>query len=268
MTSVFFLMLHGRGQIPIKSDAEVAAVRAACVVAATVLDELCTMVAPGVSTYEIDQRGKELIASLGAESACYNYRIGTHVYPAHTCLSINDEVVHGIASLSRVLQEGDNVSVDVVVRYKGFIGDNARTVLVGEADPKMHNLLEVTEAALHEGIAQARAGKRVGDISHAVQRFVEKHGYSVVRDFVGHGVGRSMHEEPQIPNFGKKGSGAKLYPGMTLAIEPMVNMGRPSIRMDADGWTARTADGLPAAHFEHTVLVTEAEPEILTILKK
>lgn len=261
-------MLHGKGHIPIKNDEEVAAVRAACVVAATVLDELCKMVAPGVSTYEIDQRGKQLMAELGAESACYNYRVGSNVYPGYTCLSINDEVVHGIASLSRVLAEGDNITVDVVVRYKGFIGDNARTLLVGEGTPKMRNLLEVTERALHEGIAQAHAGKRVGDISHAVQRFVEKHGYSVVRDFVGHGVGRSMHEEPQIPNYGKKGSGPKLYPGMTLAIEPMVNMGRPQIRIDADGWTARTADGLPAAHFEHTVLITDAEPEILTILKK
>lgn len=261
-------MLRSRSQIPIKNDEEVAAVRAACVVAATVLDELCKMVAPGVSTYEIDQRGKELIASLGAESACYNYRVGSNVYPAYTCLSINDEVVHGIASLSRVLKDGDNITVDVVVRYKGFIGDNARTVIVGEGTPPMRKLLEVTEQALYEGIAQARSGNRIGDISYAVQRFVEKHGYSVVRDFVGHGVGRSMHEEPQIPNFGKKGTGAKMYPGMTLAIEPMVNMGRYPIRMDADGWTARTADGQPAAHFEHTVLVTEDEPEILTILKK
>lgn len=261
-------MLHGKGHVPIKSEAEVAGVRAACLIAAGVLDELCKMVATGVSTYEIDQRGKELIAGYGAESACYNYRVGSHVYPAYTCLSVNDEVVHGIGSLSRVLQEGDNITVDVVVRYKGFIGDNARTVIVGQGSEKMQKLLEVTEQALHEGIAQARAGKRVGDISYAVQRFVEKHGYSVVRDFVGHGVGRSMHEDPQIPNYGRKGSGAKLYAGMTLAIEPMVNMGRYAIRMDADGWTARTADGFPAAHFEHTVLVTDGEPEILTILKK
>lgn len=261
-------MLRSRAQIPIKSDEEVAAIRDACLVAATVLDELCKMVAPGVSTYEIDQRGKELMAELGAQSACYNYRVGNHVYPAHTCLSINDEVVHGIASISRVLQEGDNITVDVVVDYKGFIGDNARTVLLGEGTPQMRKLLEVTEQALYEGINEARPGKRIGDISHAVQRFVEKHGYAIVRDFVGHGVGRSMHEEPQIPNFGKKGTGAKMYPGMTLAIEPMVNMGRAAIRIDTDGWTARTVDGLPAAHFEHTVLITDDAPEILTILKK
>ncbi|GHC08923.1 type I methionyl aminopeptidase [Cerasicoccus arenae] len=251
-----------------RPDEEVQGVREACVVAATVLDKLCKMVASGVCTYDIDLAGKKLIADMGAQSACYNYQAENKIYPAHTCLSVNDEVVHGIGKLDVVLKEGDNITVDVCVKYKGFVGDNARTLVIGEASEEMKLLVDRTREALDLGIAQARAGNRVGDISHAVQSFVEGHGYSVVRNFVGHGVGRSMHEDPQIPNFGRKKSGAKLYPGMTLAIEPMVLAGRHEIDIDDDQWTARTRDRKPAAHFEHIVLVTEDEPEILTIPEK
>lgn len=252
----------------IKPDEEVQAIRESCVIAATVLDRLCQMVKAGVTTYDIDQEGKKLLAEFGAESACYNYQVGSKIYPAYTCLSVNDEVVHGIGKMSCVLKEGDNITVDVCVKYNGFVGDNARTVIVGRASNEMKKLVDCTKEALDLGIAQARAGNRVGDISHAIQSFVEGHGYSVVRNFVGHGVGRTMHEDPQIPNFGRKKSGAKLYPGMTLAIEPMVLAGRHDLVEDEDQWTARTRDGNPAAHFEHTVLVTEDEPEILTIPAK
>lgn len=261
-------MLRKRSFRSIRPEAEVEAVRESCVIAATVLDKLCQMVEPGVTTYDIDLQGKKLLAEMGAESACFNYQVGNKVYPAYTCLSVNDEVVHGIGKLSTELKEGDNITVDVCVKYNGFVGDNARTLIVGQGSDEMTRLVDSTREALELGIAQARAGNRVGDISHAIQTFVEGKGYSVVRNFVGHGVGRTMHEDPQIPNFGRKKSGAKLYPGMTLAIEPMVCAGSHQLIEDDDQWTARTKDGKPAAHFEHTVLVTGDEPEILTIPKK
>ncbi|MEO0794748.1 MAG: type I methionyl aminopeptidase [Verrucomicrobiota bacterium] len=261
-------MLRRRSHKQIRPDEEVQAVREACVVAATVLDKLCQMVEVGVTTYDIDQAGKRLLASMDADSACFNYQVGNRIYPAYTCLSVNDEVVHGIGKLETVLNDGDNVTVDVCVQYNGFIGDNARTVIVGQGSESMERLVEKTRKALELGIAQARAGNRVGDISSAIQQYVQQSGYSVVREFVGHGVGRTMHEDPQIPNYGRPKSGAKLFPGMTLAIEPMVLEGGAAISIDDDGWTARTRDGKPAAHFEHTVLVTEDEPEILTIPKK
>ena len=186
-------------------------------------------------------------------------------YPAYTCLSVNEEVVHGIGSLKRILRDGDIISVDVTVEYNGYIGDNAITIPVGTIAPRIAELLKVTEEALHLGIQQAVTGNRIGDISHAVQTFVEAHGFSIVREMVGHGVGRSMHEEPQIPNFGRRNSGEKIKPGMTLAIEPMVNLGGYAVRTLSDGWTVVTADGQPSAHFEHTVLTTDSGPEILTI---
>jgi len=254
--------------IPIKTEVEIQQMREASRVAANVLDELCELVAPGVTTYELDQQAKKLLDTYGAESACYNYRVGNRVYPAFTCLSVNDEVVHGIGSIQCVLKEGDNITVDVVVSYQGFIGDNARTVGVGNVSAEMDFLVKRLHRMRNIAIDFAKPGNRVGDISHAVQTFVESRNLSIVREFVGHGVGLSMHEEPQIPNFGKKSSGAKLYPGMTLAIEPMVNLGKPQIKIDDDGWTARTIDNKPAAHFEHTVLVTDEGPEILTIPKK
>lgn len=253
--------------IPIKNPQEIEKMRKAGFIAAKVLDEMCKHAVVGISTYELDQLGKTLIEELGAKSACFNYRVGSKVYPAYTCISINEEVIHGIGTLKRILQEGDIASIDVSVIYDNFIGDNARTVVIKSASEEALKLLKVTEEALYKGIEQARPANRVGDISAAIQEHVEKHGFSVVRDFVGHGVGRSIHEEPQIPNYGRKNSGPKLKAGMTLAIEPMVNMGGYAVRYADDGWTAVTSDGKLSAHFEHTVLVSDEGPEILTISK-
>ncbi|MEX0325426.1 MAG: type I methionyl aminopeptidase [Puniceicoccaceae bacterium] len=251
--------------IPIKSEHELEIMRTACRIAATVLDEMCKLVAPGVNTYDLDQSGKQFLAKYGARSACFGYQVGSKRFPAYTCLSVNDEIVHGIGNLKRVMQEGDIVSVDVCVEYKGFIGDNARTVPVGTISGEKDKLLSVTQDSLLKAIAEARPGNRVGAISNAVERAVRPHGYGIIRDFVGHGVGRSMHEPPQIPNFGPRNRGERLRPGMTLAIEPMIALGTPKVMMGDDGWTALTLDGRDAAHFEHTVLVTAGEPEILTV---
>jgi methionyl aminopeptidase len=251
--------------IPIKNPEAVRRMRESCAIAATVLSRLKEQVRPGITTYDLDQIGRDLIASFGARSACHGYQLHSRRYPAYTCLSVNEEVVHGIGSLKRILRDGDIVSLDVVVEYNGYIGDNALTVPVGSVAPRVAELLKVTAEALDIGIAQARVGNRIGDISHAVQVFVESHGFSVVREMVGHGVGREMHEEPQIPNFGRKNSGEKIKPGMTLAIEPMVNLGGYQVKTLSDGWTIVTADGKPSAHFEHTVLTTDSGPEILTI---
>ncbi|HEX2100220.1 MAG TPA: type I methionyl aminopeptidase [Candidatus Synoicihabitans sp.] len=251
--------------IPIKNAAGIARMREACAVAATVLYQLREHVRPGITTYDLDQTGRELMEALGARSACFGYTLGSRRYPAYTCLSVNDEVVHGIGSLKRALVDGDVISLDVVVEYGGYIGDNALTLGVGTVAPEKEKLLRVTEEALRLGIAQAQVGQRIGDISAAVQAHVERHGFSVVRDMVGHGVGTAMHEEPQIPNFGKRGKGELIKPGMTLAIEPMVNAGTWRTKTLSDGWTIVTVDGAPSAHFEHTVLTTELGPEILTI---
>ena len=251
--------------IPIKNPEAITRMREACAVAATVLARLKEQVRPGITTYDLDQIGRDLIASLGARSACHGYQLHSRRYPAHTCLSVNEEVVHGIGSLKRILRDGDIIALDVVVEYHGYIGDNALTVPVGAIAPRTAELLKVTEEALYLGIKQATVGNRIGDISHAVQTFVEARGFSVVRDMVGHGVGRTMHEEPQIPNFGRRHSGEKIKPGMTLAIEPMVNLGGYAVRTLGDGWTVATTDGSPSAHFEHTVLTTDSGPEILTI---
>jgi methionyl aminopeptidase len=251
--------------IPIKNSEAIKRMRESCAIAATVLVKLKEQVRPGITTYDLDQIGRDLIASLGARSACHGYQLHSRRYPAHTCLSVNEEVVHGIGSLRRILRDGDIISLDVVVEYNGYIGDNAMTVPVGVIAPRTAELLKTTEEALYIGIKQAQVGNRIGDISHAVQTFVEARGFSIVREMVGHGVGREMHEEPQIPNFGRKNTGEKIKPGMTLAIEPMVNLGGYRVRTLADGWTVVTSDGSPSAHFEHTVLTTDSGPEILTI---
>ncbi len=253
--------------IPIKDTEAIKRMRESCSIAATVLARLKEQVRPGITTYDLDQIGRDLIASFGARSACHGYQLHSRRYPAYTCLSVNEEVVHGIGSLKRILRDGDIISLDVVVEYNGYIGDNAQTVAVGTIAPRTAELLKITEEALSIGIKQAVPGNRIGDISHAVQSFVESHGFSVVREMVGHGVGREMHEEPQIPNFGRRNSGEKIKPGMTLAIEPMVNLGRYEVRTLSDGWTVVTSDGSPSAHFEHTVLTTESAPEILTIAR-
>jgi methionyl aminopeptidase len=245
--------------IILKSERDLEAMRPACAVAGTVLEEVAAYVQPGVTTKDMDDFAASRIKHYGAKSAFLGYR----KYPCQICISVNDQVVHGLAG-SRAVRFGDIVSLDVGVIYNGFVGDTARTVAVGGCDVLAQRLMDVTERALHEGIAQAVAGKRVGDISRAVQHHVESQGFSVVREFVGHGVGRSMHEEPQVPNFVDGKSSPKLRPGMTLAIEPMVNAGSPGVKILNDGWTVVTQDGSISAHFEHTVLITESEPEILT----
>ena len=246
----------------VKSPEELARMRVACQAAADVLAALVAMVAPGRRTKELDEAAAELIKARSGKSPFLGYR----GYKGHICVSINEEVVHGVPGDRRV-QYGDIVSLDVGIVVDGFVGDNATTVPVGMVDFKVQQLLEVTERALYAGIGAARAGNRVGDISNAVQRMVETAKFNVVREFVGHGVGRSMHEEPQIPNFGVAGRGPKLRPGMTLAIEPMTTLGNYAVELMDDGWTVVTADRTPAAHFEHTVAVTEGEPEILTCRK-
>lgn len=220
------------------------------------------MITPGITTREVDLFAAGRMKEYGARSAFLGYR----KYPCHICISVNEQVVHGIAGGRRLLF-GDLVSLDVGVVYDGFIGDNARTVAAGGCSAADQRLMDVTEQSLMLAIAQAVAGNRVVDISRAVQSHVESHGYSVVREFVGHGVGRSMHEEPQIPNHVDGKSSPRLRPGMTLAIEPMVNAGRPEVVILDDGWTVVTRDGARSGHFEHTVLVTDGAPEILTCAK-
>jgi len=251
--------------IPIKDKEGIARMREVCAIAATVLDSLKPLVRPGVTTMDLEEAGRAEIARLGARSACYGYQHGSRRYPAHTCISVNEEVVHGIPSYKRVLREGDIVSLDIVLEYNGYIGDNAVTVPVSPVLPMVEKLLRVTREALAIGVRAAHVGNHIGDISHAVQTHVEANGFSVVRDMVGHGVGVAMHEPPEIPNFGKKGSGERIRPGMTLAIEPMVNMGGYATLTLPDGWTVVAADHSPSAHFEHTVLTTDKGPEILTI---
>ena len=245
--------------IILKTERDLEAMRPACAVASAVLDEVSAWITPGVTTQEIDDYAASRIKSYGARSAFLGYR----KYPCYICISVNEQVVHGLASDRRV-QFGDVVSLDVGIIYNGFVGDTARTIAVGGCDVGSQKLMDVTEKALWEGIAQARAGHHVADISRAIQTYVERNDFSVVREFVGHGVGRSMHEEPQIPNFVDGKSSTRLRPGMTLAIEPMVNQGAADVKILADGWTVVTRDGKRSAHFEHTVLVTEGEPEILT----
>jgi methionyl aminopeptidase len=249
--------------IKLKSADDLKLMRPACVVAAMVLDEIAGFIKPGITTRQVDEYAAARIAAHGAKSAFLGYR----KYPCHTCLSVNDEVVHGLAN-EREIKFGDIVSVDVGVRYNGFIGDNARTVAVGGCGLLAQRLMDVTEQSLYLGIAAAVPGNRVTDISRAVQEYVEGNGFSVVREFVGHGVGRSMHEEPQVPNFVDRKMNDRLRPGMTIAIEPMVNAGQADVKILKDGWTVVTRDGSLSAHFEHTVLITDGEPEILTWAKK
>ncbi len=246
--------------IPIKRPDEIKKITRASEIVAEALITLKQVISPGITTKELEQIAEEVIRSRGGIPAFKGYR----GYPASICASVNDEVVHGIPSIDVVLREGDLISIDLGVIYQGYIGDAAITVAVGRVSKETERLIKVTEEALYKGIKEARVNKRVGDISYAIQKHVEAHGYSVVRAFVGHGVGKSLHEEPQIPNFGYPGKGPKLKEGMTLAIEPMVNAGSYEVVIMKDGWTAKTADGSLSAHFEHTVLITRNGPEILT----
>ncbi len=246
--------------IIIHSEEELNLIRASSRIVAQVLKELIKLIRPGITTGELDKTAEEMIRERGGTPAFKGYK----GFPATICASVNEEVIHGIPGL-RVLKEGDIVSLDMGVKYKGYFGDSATTVTVGEVSSDIKKLLRVTRQALFEGIKKARAGNRLSDISHAIQSHVEKNGFSVVRDFVGHGIGASLHEEPQIPNFGKPNQGPRLKPGMVLAIEPMVNMGNFEVEIKQDNWTAVTCDKQPSAHFEHTVIVTEDKPEILTM---
>ena len=245
--------------IIIRSPREVEQIRKANVVVAEVLERLKTLVVPGVTTDDLDRISEEIILSRGAVPAFKGYR----GYPKTLCVSINEEVVHGIPNQRR-LKEGDIVSIDVGSNLHGYFGDAAITFPVGEVNPEAKRLMEVTEKALTIGIGMAKVGNRLFDISHAVQAWVESNGFSVVRDFVGHGIGKSLHEDPQIPNFGSPNQGPRLEKGMILALEPMVNEGTYEVRVLDDGWTVVTADGKPSAHFEHTIAITDGEAEILS----
>lgn len=255
--------------VTIKSKKEIELMREACKVVALTHNEIEKSIKPGMTTAELDQIVEKTMKKYGAISAEKGYNPGIKgvpPYPASACISINDEVIHGIPSSKRIIQEGDIVSIDLVSLKNGFHGDAARTYLVGNVSKDAKRLVEVTKQAFFEGIKYAKKGNRIGDISHAIGEYVKSQGYSVVREFEGHGIGRQMHEAPEIPNYGKAGRGIRLEPGMTLAIEPMVIQGKPNILQLDDGWTIITEDGSLAAHYENTILITENEPELLTIL--
>jgi methionyl aminopeptidase len=246
--------------IELKSAREIGLMRRAGHILSDVMDRLRTTVKPGMSTLEIDEDVEEFIRAHGARPAFKGYR----GFPATVCISINEEVVHGIPSAHRHVKEGDIVGLDLGCIVDGYYADCAFTLAVGDVPPRVQELLDVTRESLEMGIVECRPGRRLSDVSHAIQAHVEDHGFSVVRAFVGHGIGRALHEEPQVPNFGDPGRGPQLKPGMVLAIEPMVTMGSWEVRVLDDGWTAVTRDGSLAAHFEHTIAVTEAGPEVLT----
>ena len=255
--------------ISIKSSREIELMKEACKVAFLAHKAVEEAIKPGMTTYQLDMIAEETIKKNGGIPAEKGYPSGMQGvpnYPASTCISINDEVIHGIPSKTRVIKDGDIVSVDLVALKNGFNGDMARTYLVGNVTEEAKRLVEVTKQAFFEGIKYAKKGNRIGDISHAIGEYVKSQGYSVVREFQGHGIGKEMHEDPGIPNYGKAGRGPRLEPGMTLAVEPMVIEGRPDIWELEDGWTITTQDGSLAAHYENTILITEKEPKILTIL--
>lgn len=251
-------------KVSIKSPDEISFMRESSRIVAQVLQLIRGLIRPGVATRELDEMAEQFIRSQNAEPAFKGYGSNKHnLFPASLCISIDDQVVHGIPG-NRKLVEGEIVSIDVGVKKNEFFGDGAWTFPVGRVSEEKQRLMKTTEEALFLGIAQARPGNRVQDISFAVQSCVERAGFSVVRDLVGHGVGRQLHEDPAVPNYGSAGTGMVLQKGMTLAIEPMVNFGRFKVTLDADGWTIRTSDGSPSAHFEHTIAITDDKPEILT----
>ena len=247
--------------VSIKSEREIELMRESGRILSIVHTELAKMIKPGISTLDIDKRCYEVIRDFNCIPSFLNYQ----GYPASVCVSVNDEVVHGIPNKNRILKDGDLVSLDAGVIYKGYHSDAARTVAVGEISPEWKRLMDVTKQSFFEGIKYAKPGFRIGDISGAIQDYAESFGYSLVRELVGHGVGRELHEDPQVPNFRTKRKGIRLEPGMTLAIEPMVNMGHYDVNWLDDGWTVVTADGSPSAHYENTILITDGEPELLTI---
>lgn len=247
--------------IVLKTGRELNVMKEACRISAGALKTAGKAVEPGVTTAELDKLAEDYIISQGAIPNFKNY----HGYPATACISVNNEVIHGIPSRKRKLKQGDIVSIDLGAKFEGFHGDNAATFACGDISPEAKRLMDITEQSLYKGIAAAVSGGRIGDISAAVQSFVEANGYSVVRQFVGHGIGRELHEAPEVPNFGTAGRGIRLLPGMTLAIEPMVNAGGYEVKVLPDGWTVLTRDGSLSAHFEHTVVITNDGPKILTV---
>ena len=249
--------------VSIKTAREIDLMREAGRLLEKVHNELAKVIRPGISTWEIDHIGEKLIRDLGCVPNFLHY----NGYPASICVSVNDEVVHGIPSKNHILREGDIVSLDAGLIYKGFHSDAARTHAVGQISPEAQKLIDVTRQCFFEGIKYARAGCHLYEISAAIGAYAESFGYGVVRDLVGHGIGTSLHEDPQIPNFAQKRRGIRLMPGMTLAIEPMINMGRPEVCWLDDDWTVVTEDGSLSAHYENTVLITDGEPELLTLTK-
>ena len=255
--------------VTIKSEKEIKLMREACRITGLVYKEIEKVIKPGMTTMELDKFAEKVIKENGGVPAQKGYPSGMRgvpPFPATLCISINDEVIHGIPSHKKIIKDGDVVSIDLVVYKDGFNGDAARTFIVGKGSDEAKKLVDITQKAFFEGIKYAVKGNRIGDISHAIGEFVEKHGYNVVREFQGHGIGREMHEDPGIPNYGKPGRGIRLEPGMTLAIEPMVIAGKRDIYQDYDGWTILTQDGSLSAHYENTILITEKEPEVLTLV--
>lgn len=246
--------------IVLKTVRELNIMKEACRISATALEIVGKAVEPGVTTAELDRIAEKYIRSEGAVPNFKNY----NGFPATACISINNEVIHGIPTQKRKIKAGDIVSVDLGAMFEGYHGDNAATFACGDISLEAKRLIDTTRESLYEGIKAARAGGRIGDISYSIQSYVEARGYSVVRDFVGHGVGTSLHEAPEVPNFGTAGRGIRLMPGMTLAIEPMINMGKAGVKVLPDGWTVITQDGSLSAHFEHTVAITSEGPQIMT----
>lgn len=246
--------------IVLKTTRELGLMKEACVIAAGALKAAGAAVEPGVTTEEINRVAQNFITKSGAIPTFKGYQ----GYPAAACISINDEVIHGIPSKKRIIRAGDIVSIDVGATFNGYVGDNAATFAAGDISPEAQRLCDTTRESLYEGIKAAVAGGRIGDIGSTIQRYCEERGFSVVREFTGHGVGKQMHEDPSVPNFGTPGRGVRLLPGMTIAIEPMINMGGAGIRQLPDGWTIKTRDGSLSAHFEHTVAITSNGPVILT----
>ena len=255
--------------VTIKSEKEIKLMKEACRITGLVYKEIEKIIRPGMSTMELDEFADKIIRDNGGIPAQKGYPSGMKgvpPFPSTLCISINDEVIHGIPSKKKFIREGDVVSIDLVVYKDGFNGDAARTFIVGRGSEEAERLVKTTKEAFFEGIKYAKPGYRIGDISHAIGEFVEENGYNVVREFQGHGIGREMHEDPGIPNYGKPGKGMRLEPGMTLAVEPMVIAGKRDIYQDYDGWTILTQDGSLSAHYENTILITEKEPEILTLV--
>jgi methionyl aminopeptidase len=248
--------------ISIKSPREIDLMRQSCKLLAKVYEELEKVIRPGISTWEINQIGDRLIREAGGVPNFLNY----NGFPASICTSVNEAVVHGIPRKDCILKEGDIVSLDAGLIYKGYHSDAARTVMVGKVSKEVEDLVRITKESFFEGIKQAKAGNHLYDISNAIADYIEPHGYGIVRELVGHGIGTHLHEDPQIPNFRQNKRGPKLYPGMTLAIEPMINLGRADVEWLDDDWTVVAQDGLPSAHYENTILITDGEPEILTLL--